>query len=169
MKTVKTNKGTELPLLNLRGKDYLQVAYRIQWMNEDVPHFEIETEILKMDKDESVVKAKITIFDENMKIIKRAQATKREDSKGFADHLEKAETSAIGRALAVLGYGTQFAISDLDEGTRLADSPLEAPLKVDKSSSSSPSITGGFRKPKTTTASTVSTVVLGSTDNEGWS
>ncbi len=28
----------------------------------------------------------------------------------FADYIEKAETKAIGRALAALGYGTQFAL-----------------------------------------------------------
>jgi hypothetical protein len=127
MKTVKTPKGTELPLTNLKGKNYLMVAFRIQWMNEEVPNFEIETEILRMEKDESVVKAKVSIIDESGRVLKKAQATKREDSKGFADHLEKAETSAIGRALALLGFGTQFALADLDEGSRLADSPLETP------------------------------------------
>lgn len=126
MKTVKTSKGTELPLVNLKGKDYLMVAYRIQWMNEEVPNFTISTNVLRLEKDESVVNATVTIFDEKGMVIKSASATKREDSKGFADHLEKAETSAVGRALAMLGYGTQFALADLDEGDRLADSPLQA-------------------------------------------
>lgn len=124
MNSVKTDKGTVLPLVSLKGKDYLMVAYRIQWMNEQVPSFNITTDILKMEKDESIVKATVSILDASGRVVKTAQATKREDSKGFADHLEKAETSSIGRALALLGYGTQFAIADLDEGTRLADSPL---------------------------------------------
>ena len=51
-------------------------------------------------------------------------STKRETKKDFSDHTEKAETSAVGRALAMLGYGTQFAISDLDEGDRIVDSPV---------------------------------------------
>lgn len=126
MKTVRTPKGTELPLVSLKSKDYLMVAYRIQWMNEETPNFDIQTEILKMEKDESVVKATVSILGPDGRFIKKATATKREDSKGFADHLEKAETSSIGRALALLGFGTQFAIADLDEGNRLADSPLEA-------------------------------------------
>ena len=37
---------------------------------------------------------------------------------------EKAETKAVGRALAMLGYGTQFA-PELDEGERIVDSPVE--------------------------------------------
>jgi len=124
MKSVKTKKGTELPLIDLKGKKYLMVAYRIQWANEDAARLQIETEVLKMDKDESVVKAKVTILDEQGNILKSATATKREDSKGFGDHLEKAETGACGRALAMCGYGTQFALSDLDEGPRIVDSPL---------------------------------------------
>jgi hypothetical protein len=46
---------------------------------------------------------------------------KGESRKDFpSGHMEKAETGAVGRALAFLGYGTQFG--ELDEG-RLSDSP----------------------------------------------
>ncbi len=38
----------------------------------------------------------------------------------FADYIEKAETKAIGRALAALGYGTQFAL-DFDLGGEQVD------------------------------------------------
>jgi len=34
----------------------------------------------------------------------------------------------------MLGYGTQFAVADLDEGQRLADSPLEAPKAMSRAS-----------------------------------
>ena len=47
-----------------------------------------------------------------------------ETARGFPDYVEKAETGAIGRALGVLGYGTQFA-PEFDEGTeRIVDSPM---------------------------------------------
>lgn len=124
MKTVQTPKGTVLPLTNLKGKDYLMVAYRIQWFNEVVPEFNVTTEIIKSSDNESIMKAQIQVLDGD-KVIRSSTAHKREDSKGFPDHLEKAETGAVGRALLLLGYGTQFALADLDEGNRLADSPLE--------------------------------------------
>lgn len=126
MESVKTPKGTSLPLVNLKGKFYLMIAYRIQWLNEEQPNFNIETTILRFDKDESVVQAKVSLLDKEGKLVKSTSATKREDSKGFGDHLEKAETGAIGRALALLGYGTQFALADLDEGERIVDSPLQS-------------------------------------------
>lgn len=124
MKTVKTPKGTDLPLISLKGKDYLQVAHRLMWFNEEAAGFDIQTNILRADKDESVVQARITLLDAEGKVLKSTTATKREDAKGFADHLEKAETGAIGRALALMGFGTQFAVNDLDEGDRIVDSPV---------------------------------------------
>lgn len=129
MKSVQTPKGTILPLTNLKGKDYLMVAYRIQWFNEVVPEFNVHTEIVKSTDTESIMRANIQVI-ESGKVTRSTVAHKREDSKGFPDHLEKAETGAVGRALLLLGYGTQFALADLDEGSRLADSPLESVKQV---------------------------------------
>jgi hypothetical protein len=52
-----------------------------------------------------------------------ATGTKAESRNGFTDYLEKAETGAIGRALALCGYGTQFA-PELEEAERIVDSPV---------------------------------------------
>lgn len=123
-KTVKTTKGTELPLTNLKGKDYLMVAYRMQWFNEEVSSFDIHTDFLLLNDEQTVARATVTVADKDGKVIKKATATKRETKKDFSDHTEKAETSAIGRALALLGFGTQFALADLDEGDRIVDTPL---------------------------------------------
>jgi hypothetical protein len=54
----------------------------------------------------------------------RATGTKSENAANFPDFAEKAETGAIGRALAGLGYGTQFA-PELNEAHRIVDSPVE--------------------------------------------
>ena len=53
-----------------------------------------------------------------------AQAHGNETASDFRDYFEKAETKAIGRALAISGYGTQFTV-DLDEGERIVDTPLQ--------------------------------------------
>lgn len=119
-KTAKTPKGTVLPLMNLKGKDYLQVAYRIVWFREEEPQSGVETSFLTLTEGYAVAQAKII---RDGRVV--AMATKREDKQSFADFIEKAETGAIGRALALLGYGTQFTLPDLDEGEHLADSPVE--------------------------------------------
>ncbi len=46
-----------------------------------------------------------------------------ENALGFPDYLEKAETGSVGRALAELGFGTQFA-PEFQEQSRIVDSPV---------------------------------------------
>lgn len=121
MKTFKTKKGTEIPLLDLRGKDYLQVPWRILWMREEHPDWTIETFPDIRESDKSCV-TKAFIKDQTGRILSTAH--KYEDAKGFPDYIEKSETGAIGRALGFCGYGTQFA-PELSEEDRLADAPLE--------------------------------------------
>lgn len=53
-----------------------------------------------------------------------ATGTKMETRGDFGDFVEKAETGAIGRALAMCGYGTQFA-PELAEGARIVDAPVQ--------------------------------------------
>lgn len=120
MKTFKTPKGTELPLLNLKGKDYLQVQHRLVWFREEKPDWSIQTECFRLADDMAVFRA--TILNQDGRII--AQGTKSETASGFPDFIEKAESGSIGRALAMCGYGTQFT-TDLDEGDRIVDSPVQ--------------------------------------------
>lgn len=118
-RTFKTPKGTELPMLDLKGKPYLQVAHRVAWFREEHPDWTIETEQLTIDDTRAIFTARIK---DGERLI--AMATGHETKGDFADFIEKAETKAIGRALALCGYGTQFA-PELDEGQRLADTPIE--------------------------------------------
>jgi hypothetical protein len=125
-KSFKTEKGTELPLLNLKGKEYLQVMHRLVWFRERYPDGVIKTQLLASDgegKDAfAVFRSEIYIPTERGPVLV-ATGHKRETAGGFADYMEKAESGSIGRALAMMGIGTQFAADDLDEGDRLADSP----------------------------------------------
>lgn len=118
--TVKTPKGSELPLLNLKGKAYLQVAHRLVWFREDHPDWSIETEYVSVT--DKAATARAVIKDGSGRVI--ATGHKFENQQGFPDFLEKSETGAIGRALALCGYGTQFT-DDLEEGERIVDSPVQ--------------------------------------------
>jgi len=126
-----TKAGTELPLLDLKGKEYLQVADRLVWFREEKPLWTIETSFVRLDEKVSIARAEIR--DEQGRII--ATGHKTETPGGFADFVEKSETGAVGRALAMVGYGTQFCADDLSEGERIVDAPRpvlarksEAPL-----------------------------------------
>lgn len=126
-------------------KDYLPVQWRLVWFRTVCPQGTIETEMVHLDLDrptedtadvwnndrkqyEKVVKRAngIVLFKATVRDGKGgvATGTKSEKAASFPDFIEKAETGAIGRALAALGYGTQFA-PELDEAHRIVDSPIE--------------------------------------------
>jgi hypothetical protein len=100
--------------------DYLPVAARIAWFRKDHPYWSIITKVEKWGDKAVVMKA--TIKDTLGDVI--ATARKKETEIGFPDYIEKAETGAIGRALAMCGYGTLQA-PEFDEQDRLADAPVE--------------------------------------------
>jgi len=100
--------------------DYLPVAARIAWFRKDHPYWSIITKVEKWGDKAVVMKA--IIKDSTGQII--ATARKKETEIGFPDYIEKAETGAIGRALAMCGYGTLQA-PEFDEQDRLADAPVE--------------------------------------------
>jgi hypothetical protein len=108
------------------GQQYLPVAARLVWFREDHPDWSIETHPLQLDIEGGCVVFQAVVKDAQGRVI--ATASKMETRDDFADFVEKAETGAIGRALAMCGYGTQFAPElsegDLESGRiAYADSP----------------------------------------------
>jgi hypothetical protein len=111
-------------LMDLKGKMYLQVMWRLVWFREDKPLWSIDTKLEQLTENHAVFSAKI--YDENG--VQKSAGYGSESVKDFRDFIEKAETKAVGRALAMLGYGTQFA-PEMDEGERIVDSPVAIPKK----------------------------------------
>ena len=111
-------------MINLKGKQYLTVAGRLVWFNavNTDRHIGIETHFDVLDLDKKIAICTCTLRDRRDGTI-LAQATKMEDAKGFGDFAEKAQTGALGRALALIGIGTQFVGADFDEGERIVDAP----------------------------------------------
>ena len=126
-------------------RDYLPVQWRLVWFREQHPAGSIETEMLHLDLDRETEEEVDAWSDEKNqyeKVVKHAKGftvfravvkdgkggvgtgTKSEKAASFPDYIEKAETGAIGRALAALGFGTQFA-PELDEEHRIVDSPVK--------------------------------------------
>ena len=112
-------------LTKVSGKDYLEVKWRLLWLRTEHPDAVIETELvrLEMDPPMAVFRARVSIPGGGS-----ATGWGHEDLRDYRDYLEKAETKALGRALAALGFGTQFT-EDFDfaggEPNRVVDSPVD--------------------------------------------
>ena len=127
-------------LIQIKGKDYLPVAWRLVWLRATHPEASIETELVRADERGVTVRADVSwpellpAGDEYKTHIvhNTGYAMEPWDKPGrMGAALENAETSAIGRALAAAGFGTQFAPElDFDTaGERVADSPQPPPTR----------------------------------------
>lgn len=136
-------------LIQLKSKagsqDYLPVQFRLVWYRQECPEGTIDTEEVIVDLDR-VCEVETYVWNaekrRSEKVIKqakgyarfkavvtdgrggRATGTKSECAANFPDYIEKAESGAIGRALAALGYGTQFA-PEFNEEHRIVDAPVD--------------------------------------------
>lgn len=119
----------EKMLISMRdGRKYLPVAARVLWFRENHPEWTIETEAIVLDPDAGIAVFRARILDEDNRLI--ATGTKMETKSGFGDYIEKAETGAIGRALALAGFGTSFALEIADDDIVDAPAPAQAPAQA---------------------------------------
>lgn len=109
-------------LTKVGGADYLEVKWRLVWLRELHPNATIETELVSHDGNLAVFRARVSIPGGGS-----ATGWGSEGVDDFRDYLEKAETKALGRALAALGFGTQFC-PDFDFGAAqgaVVDAPID--------------------------------------------
>jgi hypothetical protein len=143
---------------DLRGKKYLETKWRLVWFREEHPNGIIATELLQT---EPVMIIKATIYAQEGEVLATGHGMCAiAGGKVYSGReLEKAETAAIGRALAHAGYGTQF--TEEDEMSSLADSPVErrpnsAPQKsVQGSAPGNSAVSNSPAQPKASTAGKV--------------
>lgn len=109
-------------LTKVGGSDYLEVKWRLVWLREAHPDAAIETELISHDGQFAVFHAKIAVPGGGS-----SSGWGSEGYNDFRDYLEKAETKALGRACAALGFGTQFC-PDFEFGAaqgEVVDSPID--------------------------------------------
>ena len=114
-------------LIVLKGKQYLEVKFRLCWFKQEYldKGWSIHTELVRGDDEGALFKA--SALDDKGTV--RATGYGHVTKAMFPRPVEKAETAAIGRCLAILGLGTQFA-QELDEDAangELADAPVAKP------------------------------------------
>jgi hypothetical protein len=105
-------------------EDYLEVKWRLCWFRDRYPHGVITTEEVCVDLERGYARYKATVTDGEGG---SATGYGTETQADFGDYCERAETRALGRALAALGIGTQFVGQDVTEGDHVADAPVRPP------------------------------------------
>ena len=106
-------------MIKYKGKDYLEVKFRVEWFWSENKGADVKTERLLFDPERGIAEFRTDIFYPDGRHWATGHGI--ETRKEFADFYQKAETNSIGRAMALAGYGTT-ACQDLDEG-RVVDAP----------------------------------------------
>lgn len=91
----------------VKGRDYLEVKWRIAWMRSEHPQAILETDLMSHDDTRAIVRARVTLPEGGS-----ATGWGSETSTTSDTYIEKAETKAIGRALTALGYGTPVSVEN---------------------------------------------------------
>lgn len=110
-------------MTNLKGKDYLEVKWRLVWFRDEHPQGSITTEVVQCDPV-IVIRAQVHNADGVIMASGIGSCVPASGKVYAGREFEKAETAAIGRALAHAGFGTQFSDDD-DDLVHLADAPIE--------------------------------------------
>ncbi len=104
-------------LTDLNGREYLEVKWRLLWLRTEHPDAVIATELVKHGAGLALFRARVAVPGGG-----EATGWGSETAEDFEDFIEKAETKALGRALAALGYGTQFC-EDFDFSAESREQP----------------------------------------------
>ena len=99
---------------NIKGKEYAEVNQRIKAFRMVYPTATIETEILSIENGMCIFKA--TVRD-GSNILGTGHAYEKEGSSFINEtsHIENCETSAVGRALGMAGFGIDTSVASAEE------------------------------------------------------
>ena len=102
---------------NIRGKQYVEVNERIKFFRQEdeYKNWTISTEFTALDSEMCVCKC--VIADPNQRVIATGHAHEERSSSHInkTSYVENCETSAIGRALAMMGIGIDTSIASANE------------------------------------------------------
>ena len=104
----------QIKTTDIKGKDYAEVNQRIKAFRMVYPNGTIKTEMLSNENGICIFKA--TIWNDN-KLLATGTAYEKENSTFInkTSYIENCETSAIGRALGIAGFGIDVSVASAEE------------------------------------------------------
>lgn len=105
----------EIKTTPIKGKDYAEVNQRIEAFRKLFPMGSIVTDIVSLVDGVVVIKA--TVSDEEGKVLATGTAYEKEGNSNInrTSFIENCETSAVGRALGLLGIGINVSVASYEE------------------------------------------------------
>lgn len=102
---------------DIKGKAYAEVNQRIKAFRMVYPNGTIATELLSNENGVCVFKASVYDNDEDTLLLGTGHAYEKESSSFInkTSYIENCETSAVGRALAMAGFGIDTSIASAEE------------------------------------------------------
>ena len=105
----------EIRTTDIKGKEYAEVNQRIKAFRMIEPNGSIETEIISLNDGVCLMKA--VVKDAEGKLLGVGHAYEKENSTFInkTSYIENCETSAVGRALGMLGIGIDTSVASYEE------------------------------------------------------
>ena len=128
---------------NIKGKEYAEVNQRVKAFRTLYPEGFITTEILCREGGLCIIKATVGHYTDGKSVILATRtAYEKEGSSQInrTSYIENCETSAVGRALGMAGFGIDTSIASADEmsnallqqNTNAVQKPVQAEPHVQK-------------------------------------
>lgn len=119
--------NSDIATIDVHGKDYAMVAARVQKFREICAGGTIDTTVCDLDDEHVMIQAKI--YDEKDHLLASGTAEERKDSSQInrTSYVENCETSAVGRALGMLGIGSEQNMASADELIAALNNQVELP------------------------------------------
>lgn len=102
----------------IKGKKYTEVNQRIKAFRMLYPQGFIKTELLSNESNVAVIKATAGFYENEKEIILGTGLAYEKEGSTFVNetsYIENCETSAVGRALAMCGIGSDKSVASVEE------------------------------------------------------
>lgn len=110
-----TKANDSIKTTDIKGKEYAEVNQRIKAFRIVHPNGTITTDIVSLENGVVLMKASIT--DDEGKLIATGYAQEKENASFInkTSYIENCETSAVGRALGMCGFGIDTSVASAEE------------------------------------------------------